>query len=243
MIANAPARRGLNANQLKLIAIVAMTVDHLARTLFPGYSRELPILLLHVIGRLTAPIMWFFVAEGFHHTRNRKKYALRLFVLAVISHFAYCFCFGKSFLPFKTGFIDQTGVAWSLAWGLVLLCINDAKRLRDWQKTLITLLICVLTFPSDWSCVASLAVLFIGANRGSFKKQMIWMMGFSAMYAAVYFICLDPLYGILQLATCLSIPLLKRYNGERGAWKGMGKLFYIYYPAHLALCGVIRVLI
>ena len=92
---------GLNANQLKLIAIAAMTLDHLIWTLFPGYSTEWFVVLCHIIGRLTAPIMWFFIAEGYHYTHNIKKYAARLFLLAAISHFAYNFCFGIPFIPFR----------------------------------------------------------------------------------------------------------------------------------------------
>ena len=48
---------------------------------------------------------------------------------------------------------------------------------------------------------------------------------------------------VLQLCTALSIPLLRLYNGQRGRWKGMKWLFYIYYPAHLALIGVLRLLL
>ena len=48
---------GITGNRLKLIAIIAMTADHLAWTLAPGCSREWWALLLHIIGRLTAPIM------------------------------------------------------------------------------------------------------------------------------------------------------------------------------------------
>lgn len=236
-------KKGLNANQLKTIAIIAMTVDHLVWTVCPGYSTKWWVLLLHVIGRLTAPIMWYFIAEGYHHTKNLKKYAVRLFVLAFVSHFAYNFCFGIPFLPFKTSVFNQTGVVWSLAWGLVLLCISDNEKLKQWQKIILTFLICVITFPSDWSCIATLAVLFIGANRGNFKKQMICMMIFTFMYALVYFIFIDKIYAIVQLFTCLTIPLLKQYNGERGRWKGMSKLFYIYYPAHLVICGIIRILV
>ena len=73
-------KQGLSGNQIKGIAIAAMTVDHLAWTLFPGYDTRWFVLLAHVIGRLTAPIMWFFIAEGYHHTRNVKKYACRLFL-------------------------------------------------------------------------------------------------------------------------------------------------------------------
>lgn len=233
----------LNGNQLKLIAIIAMTADHLTWTLWPGYSREWWVLLLHIIGRLTAPIMWFFIAEGYHYTHNVKKYAVRLFALAFISHFAYNFCFGISFIPFQKTVFNQTGVVWSLAWGLVLLSVNDSEKLKSWQKIAIIMLVCIITFPSDWSCIATMAVLYIGANRGNFKKQMIWMMIWTFFYALVYFIFIDRVYAIVQLFTCLSIPLLKMYRGERGKWKGMGKLFYAYYPAHLVVCGIIRILL
>ena len=86
-------RKGLNTDQLKLIAIAAMTLDHLTWTLWPGYSREWWVMIFHILGRLTAPIMWFFIAEGYHYTHDIKKYAARLFFLAAVSHFAYNFLF------------------------------------------------------------------------------------------------------------------------------------------------------
>ena len=86
-------KRGLNREQLKLIAVIAMTVDHLAWVIWPGYSKDICIVVLHCIGRITAPIMWFFIAEGYYHTRSVKKYALRLLAVAIISHFAYTFAF------------------------------------------------------------------------------------------------------------------------------------------------------
>jgi len=235
--------KGLNSNQLKLIAIVAMTLDHLTWTLFPGYSTEWFVILLHIVGRLTAPIMWFFIAEGYHYTHDIKKYATRLFLLALISHFAYNFCFGISFIPFQTTAFNQTGVVWSLAWGLVLLYIHDRTAWKLWQKILITIIICLITFPSDWSCIATLAILAIGTNRGNFKRQMIFMMFYTVMYAVIYFIFIDKIYAIIQLGTCLTIPLLQLYNGKRGTMKGIGKFFYIYYPLHLFICGIIRILL
>ena len=234
-------KKGWNGNQLKLIAIIAMTIDHLAWTLAPGYSTEWWVLLCHLAGRLTAPIMWFFIVEGWYYTHDVRKYTLRLFLLALVSHFAYNFCFGIPMLPFREGsFFNQTSVAWSLAWGLVLLRIHSNEKTASWLKFALTILICVISFPSDWSCVASMAILYMGVSRGDFKKQMVWMMVWSAVYALVYFLFLDRLYGLLQLGTCLTIPLLRCYNGRRGRWKGMGKLFYVYYPLHLALLGLLR---
>lgn len=235
--------KGLNGNQLKLIAIIAMTIDHLTWTLVPGYSRTWWVLALHVIGRLTAPIMWFFIAEGYHYTHNWKKYAGRLFTLAIISHFAYNFCFGISFIPFEKSVFNQTGVVWSLAWGLVLLHIMQEEKIKEWQKIVIAIVVCIITFLSDWSCIATMAIVFIGSNRGDFKKQMLSIIIWTCFYAIVYFIFIDKVYAIVQLGTCLTIPLLRLYNGKRGNWKGMGKLFYAYYPVHLVICGVIRILV
>ena len=91
-------RKGLSGNQIKLIAIIAMTVDHLTWAFFPGTQAVWYVYALHIIGRLTAPIMWFFIAEGCHYTRNIGKYIGRLFGFAVVSHFAYDFAFGIPFL-------------------------------------------------------------------------------------------------------------------------------------------------
>ena len=70
--------RGLCGNELKLLAILAMTVDHIAWSLFPGYSMHPLALLMHAIGRLTCPIMCYFIAEGYHYTKSFQNYALRL---------------------------------------------------------------------------------------------------------------------------------------------------------------------
>ena len=92
-------RLRLNANHLKLIAIIAMTIDHVSDLIYPGFPAEPGAMALHIVGRLTAPIMWFFVCEGYYYTRNVKRYMLRMGIFAVISHFAYCFAFGINPIP------------------------------------------------------------------------------------------------------------------------------------------------
>ena len=113
--------KGLDSNAIKLIAILAMTVDHIAWAVFPGYPREWLPLAMHLVGRLTCPIMCYFIAEGFHHTRDVRKYTARLFAFAVISHFCYIYASAdfvdwRSFIPFYYGAVlNQTSVMWSLA--------------------------------------------------------------------------------------------------------------------------------
>ena len=243
-------KKGLSANALKLIAVLAMTADHIAWLLYPGYPRELVPLLMHIAGRLTCPIMCYFLAEGFHHTRDVKKYTRRMFLFAVISHFAYVFFSGdfvdwRSFIPFFYGSIlNQTSVMWPLAWGLVMLRVAYSERIREKAKPVWILLICLITFPSDWSCIASLWILAFGTNRGNFRRQMLWMVFYAGLYALVYFFALDRVYGLVQLGVVLAIPLLGRYNGQRGFGPGANRimkwLFYIYYPLHLFVLGAIQ---
>ena len=242
----------LNSNLLKLIAITAMTLDHIAWLVFPGYSTDPLPLVLHIIGRITCPIMCYFVAEGYRYTKNINKYTARLFLFAVISHVPYMiasvnFANWKSLIPFLCGSVlNQTSVMWSLAWGLVMLRIADSEKLRGYAKALLIILICAVAFPADWSCIASLTVVVFGTNRGNFKAQMLWMLFYAAIYATVYFFALDPVYGIMQLAVVLAIPLLAAYNRERGRSPKINKImkwaFYIYYPLHLMILGLIKLL-
>ncbi|MEA4972159.1 MAG: TraX family protein [Candidatus Metalachnospira sp.] len=232
---------GLNSNTLKFIAIIAMTIDHLTWVLASDYLMNPGIILLHMIGRITAPIMCYFVAEGYYHTHDLKKYITRMFIFAIISHFAYNFAFGIPFVPFKTGVLNQTGVIWALAWGLVALAAAESDKLKQWQKTTALILCCVVAFCADWSSIAVLWVFYFGTNRGNLKKQATKMMMVISVYALVFIIFVNEVYGLLQLSVALAIPLISMYNGERGSWKGMKWFFYAYYPLHLIIVGLIRI--
>ena len=234
-------KKALNGNQLKMIALAAMTLDHVVSVVYPNYPMDWWILLCHIIGRMAAPTFWFFIAEGYHYTHDRKRYAARLLIFSIFGHFAYNFAFGIPFIPFQTTVFNQTSVFWPLFWGVIALGINDNERLKKWQKTALVLVICVITFCADWSCIAVLAILEIGSNRGDFKKQMRGMMEWVFWYALVYVIFVNPVYGVIQMFTALTIPLLSRYDGSRGNWKDMKWFFYVYYVAHLIICGCIRV--
>ena len=126
---------------------------------------------------------------------------------------------------------------WPLSWGLVMLRIAYSEKIKEKIKPILVILICLITFPSDWSCVASLCVLAFGTNRGNFKTQMLWMVFYVAIYSTVYFFTLDKIYGLIQMAVVLAIPVIMMYNGQRGRSQrinnAMKWLFYIYYPLHL----------
>ena len=67
---------------LKTIVYACMIADHIGQSLVKD---ERISLILHAFGLITAPVMFFFVAEGFSHTKSIKNYMTRLLVLAVLS--------------------------------------------------------------------------------------------------------------------------------------------------------------
>jgi hypothetical protein len=65
--------RVLSGNALKLIAALAMLIDHIGVLLLPQ------VLILRVIGRISFPIFAFMIAEGCRYTKNKARYFFTMF--------------------------------------------------------------------------------------------------------------------------------------------------------------------
>lgn len=132
-------KKCLSANALKYIAVLAMLIDHIAWAFVPFGS--VAGQAMHIIGRITAPIMCFCIAEGYYHTRDIKKYALRLFIFALISHFPFVF--------FETGkwlIFSSTGVIAALLCGLLGLWAWDKIKVESLKLTAVICII-ILSLP------------------------------------------------------------------------------------------------
>ena len=100
----------LNSYQLKCIAIITMLIDHIGAVLFPEN------LVLRYIGRISFPIFCFLLAEGFYHTKNVKKYMMRLAVFAVLSEIPYDLAFRNTYIEFT-----RQNVFFTLLIGVVMM--------------------------------------------------------------------------------------------------------------------------
>lgn len=236
-------KKGLSSNALKIIAIIAMTIDHAAWLLFPGHPVEPLPIIMHVIGRITAPIMIFFISEGYQYTRNRNKYLTRLLIFAAISQIPYHMMFSD--VVVIPG-IPTMNVIWPFAMGILALMIDRGDILPNagrWQRMALTGVCLIFALPSDWSMPAAIAVLLMGRYSGRFKRKMMDMVSVLAVYAVICGFLFSPVYGFIHIGICIPILLLTLYNGTRGTvgGKAMKWLFYIYYPAHLLALGIIKV--
>ena len=109
-----------SAEQLKNIALVSMVIDHAAvglieqSELASGAAWSLCGTAMRLVGRVAFPLFAFMIAEGAAHTRDRRRYALRLLLLAVISEVPFDLVAGGTWLfPADQNTVFTSG---SLGW-------------------------------------------------------------------------------------------------------------------------------
>ena len=89
----------LSGSVLKTIALASMIIDHVAFVLSGIFSKTLFSIgaksysayrIMRWLGRIAFPIYCFLLVEGFSHTHDRRRYALRLGAFAILSHVLHC---------------------------------------------------------------------------------------------------------------------------------------------------------
>ncbi len=218
-------KSGLTGNQLKIIAMITMTCDHVGMQIFPQ------AFWLRIIGRLAMPIYAYMIAEGCRHTRDRKKYLLRLLGMGALCQAVYFLAMGSLYQCIL--------ITFSLS--VLLICAADKVREgHSWGvfggMTAVVFFLCTVLpdllpgtdFDVDYGLPG--VVLPVLIYEGGTKGLLIGL----ALVALKY--------GGVQWFAFLAVPLLLLYNGQRGKAR-IGKLFYWYYPVHLVVIHGISLLI
>lgn len=230
----------LNGNTIKIIAIIAMLIDHTGWA-FVGTNTGLAM-IMHTIGKLTGPIMFYFIAEGNHYTHNVKKYISRLAIFALISHIPYNIFANEGKIT-----LLPTSVIFTLLCGLLALIAY--KRINNmFLKSAIIAVLCILTFRADWGIFGVLFILAFGIFYGDFNKQII---AYSVLCVMKIIYSYMPIVGetfsyytfLPRFGMFLVIPILFLYNGKRGGNKYTKWLFYIIYPLQFLIIGALTLLV
>ena len=230
------SRFGLSGSTLKLIAVVTMLIDHtgaavvgrmlllMNRIAEPERYANIQLLYrwMRGIGRLAFPIFCFLLVEGFFHTRSVKKYAVRLFVFALISELPFDYAL-KASVPFW----DKQNVYFTLLIGLLVMWAME-----------------------EWKDCWWIQVTAIGAGM-FFADALMTDYNFKGVFliAVLYLFHDHRLYQCIAGGAAiaweawapLSFPLCFLYNGKRGL--RLRYLFYWFYPGHLIVLGLIKHLV
>jgi len=214
-------KKGLDSFTLKIIAITAMTIDHIGSVLYPD------LIILRMIGRITFPIIAFLIAEGYFHTSNKNKYLLRMFIFALISQ-----------IPFMLAIGNNLNILFNLFFVLLILRIWETNKDKLIAIGLISLIIPFI-FISDWSWIA-LALILAFKHFREDKLKIIYSLTIITGLVVLWYLFLGSLtWAIISFFMLLPIPFIYLYNGKKG--KSLKYFFYIFYPAHLLILYLIKV--
>jgi len=222
---------GLSANALKLIALFAMTVDHIGLTFFEDME------IFRIIGRISFPIFAYMIAEGCRYTRNRRNYFLRILLLGLLCQIVY----------FVTEQSLYQGALITLSLSILqIFTIQWAKQQKNgwWLPVIGILLIFFGTvwlptrlsrtdFNFDYGFCGVLLPVWISLSDNRRIKLILMSVGLVALNFSI---------GAVQWWSLLALPIIALYNGRRGKYK-MKYLFYIYYPLHLAIIYLVDLVI
>ncbi|MCM1468533.1 MAG: conjugal transfer protein TraX [Alistipes sp.] len=146
-----------------------MTIDHIGSILFPD------IMWLRYIGRLSAPIFVFCVTEAMRHTKDQKKYLIKLFGFSLITTFLFYAAMLVNFCMTGIMYPINSNVTGLLFQGALLIYIIEAVRKKKdkWQLQLVLYIIYQLV----------MRVLYIPIAQHSFGYE-IWLEGpLSSIYS------------------------------------------------------------
>lgn len=209
--------------QLKLIALVTMTIDHIAMMLISIDS--VFYTPMRSIGRLSFVLFAFLITEGLRHTKNKEKYIATMFLFAFAIDIPRLFFHLQYF----------TNIFYTL--GLGAFAIYLIKR----QKNIVLQIVIILAIL--YTAVA------LDVNYGAFGVMVIISIEFARLFVSdtkiVAPIVMAMLYYILmyafqqpaiQMYGILSFLIIMLYNCNRGYYHPRIKyLIYVYYPVHLLI--------
>lgn len=237
-------RKGVSRDTIKYLAMFTMLLNHIAHVFLTHGTLLYEI--FEDIGYFTAPVMCYFMVEGFAYTRSKTKYGLRLLVFAVISQVPYT-------LAFHYGNLNMI---------FTLLCcfliLTAMERIcNPFLRTFVCMLLVLVTFVGDWPLLAPLYTILFYNSRGRLGKTI-----FSFGVAYVLFVVFNmPMYAMTGGAWTLStvmhsmlaglgiiaaaVAVLVFYNGRRSEkGRNFAKwFFYIFYPAHLMILYLVKMYI
>lgn len=236
---------------LKIIALITMFIDHFGYVFMGNFS------FCNFIGRIAFPIFAFQISEGYEHTKNLKKYFLRLGIFAIISQIPF-YLFANKHLGSNALTLN---VFFTLFLGLLSIYLYDyINNLLQKQKSnfsnnmsdkkvlaltiiskivgiIVVLLIAYVAelMNTDYGFWGVLVVFMFYVLK---SKELLMTIAFFALCIAKYIIPyiqsgFNLVYLVLALCTFLPIIFITSYKGKQGP--KIKYLLYIFYPLHLLI--------
>ncbi len=181
---------------------------------------------LQMIGGMAVPLFAFLLVEGFRHTSGRRKYLLTVSAFALLSEVPWDLAMQQSLWD-----LSSQNALFGTAVSLAMLCVLDLfKEGKGVMAGLLRV------------CITGGALVWTMALRVRFGPSMVLLTAiFYFFYARnVLKTVLGILVSLVHVTAPLSFYLIWFYNEER-KHRELKYAFYLFYPLHLLLLGLITV--
>lgn len=244
-------KHGISQEALKLLACVTMLIDHIGATLVVRYMQSISgvdegmmglYYVLRIIGRIAFPIYCFLLVEGAHHTRDPKKYGLRLFVGVLLSEIPFDLAFS---LRGRVCF-DWTSNSVMLTLLLGFFMIEAMKRMDGFRKIVVILpfYIAAELLHTDYGGLGILIIALFALIRGMHREKLARGIGLCLLVYPGSRMMIGELAVNLEWFAVLSLIPIFCYDGRKLTHsKAVQWGFYLFYPVHIALLALLEVLI
>ncbi|PKM50340.1 MAG: hypothetical protein CVV02_11975 [Firmicutes bacterium HGW-Firmicutes-7] len=217
----------MTSSNLKITACLIMLIDHIGALLYPQ------VFLLRIIGRLAFPMFAFLIVEGYFHTKNLKKYIIRLALFAIVSEIPFDRAFNGAWLEFS-----YQNVFFTLLIGLLAIAIYDKYFASNLPLAVVGTMMCVLlnvVIRGDYNIFGILIILGFYHYRNQRMKILLWLLIINGISVSIQIAYANEftLRSGAQLFQILALPIIFSYNGKKGL--RLKYLFYIFYPTHLLI--------
>ncbi len=216
-------RLAMSSNQLKILALVAMTADHVGLMLLPGCQ------ILRIIGRLSFPIFAYMIAEGCRYTSHKARYLGMVLGIGILCQLVYFFTMESLYQCILITFSLSISIIFILKWaeekgGLCWLGFAVSCLAAVFLCRILPQLLKGTDFGIDYGLTGvMLPVLIYLADT---RPRRLMAAGIGLVLVALE-------AGGIQWFGLLALLPLALYDGTRGKRK-LKYLFYYYYPLHLA---------
>ncbi|MCI9554329.1 MAG: Tat pathway signal protein [Oscillibacter sp.] len=206
--------KGLSSSELKWIALVLMVLDHI-HYMF-AYTGLIPE-WFSMAGRLAAPLFLFCLVEGFAHTRNRKKYFIKVYGIHLLMS-GLLFLMMTGLVPVRPdGFYPMNGMMTSFSILMVVFQGMDWLGERRWGPGLAAVIL-----PLAWPVLAS---MLMGMAPALQMPLSVLGYTFLPMWNS------NPDAGIGTILTgILLYGFRKNRRVQAGVFAGFTVLYYFLYP-------------
>jgi len=211
---------------LKWLALATMTIDHIGLILYPQ------ILVLRIIGRLAFPLFCYLLVLGMGSTHDPRRYFYRMLGFAFLSQIPFA-------IANEIPIWQHLNIFFTLSLGIILIYFTERNNIL-----VIFPLIASILIPVDYGVYGLATILFLYEMR-SFKRTGVALL-------IVLNLLMIPFGSLYQSFALLALPIILLHsNGKLKfnlfRWKTKYPLitryfFYAYYPIHLLVLSLIRII-